>query len=140
MYLFEGRGARTLDDGRDGEGAAQGGVLLAGDTDERLALRAGGLAGRPFTRALLHGIGHTEALMSDWESMMADLGGWWNGRRVMRDAIRRLLLQVWRSAPARRPSLVELAGRKSPGPAICRGLGSEEERATEVCVGQVDER
>ena len=30
--------------------------------------------------------------MSDWESMMADVGWWWNGRRVMRDAIRQLLL------------------------------------------------
>ena len=28
---------------------------------------------------------HTEALMSDWESMMADVGWCWNGRRVMRD-------------------------------------------------------
>jgi len=35
----KGEAERTLDDGRDGEGAAQGGVLLAGDTDERLALR-----------------------------------------------------------------------------------------------------
>lgn len=26
--------------------------------------------------------------MSDWESMMADVGWWWNGRRVI-DAIRR---------------------------------------------------
>jgi hypothetical protein len=39
------RGGHTLDDGRDGEGAAQdGGVLLAGNTDERLALRGGELA------------------------------------------------------------------------------------------------
>jgi hypothetical protein len=37
VYSFERRGVRTLDDGRDGEGAAHG--LLAGDTDERLALR-----------------------------------------------------------------------------------------------------
>jgi hypothetical protein len=37
VCLFGRRGVRTLDDGRDGEGAAHG--LLAGDTDERLALR-----------------------------------------------------------------------------------------------------
>lgn len=72
MFLFERRGDRTLDDGRDGEGAAQGGVLLAGDTDERLALRE--LAGLSRAR-MAYGGQHTEALMSDWESMMADVGG-----------------------------------------------------------------
>jgi hypothetical protein len=44
VFSFERRGEGTLDDGRDGEGAAHGGVLLAGNTNERLALRE--LAGR----------------------------------------------------------------------------------------------
>ena len=65
----------TLDNGGDGEGAAQsGGVLLAGDTGERLALRVCLLAGSFCACAWARG--HTEALMSDWENMAAcDVGG-----------------------------------------------------------------
>jgi len=59
----------TLDDGGDGEGAAHGGVLLAGDTGERLALRVCWLAVAGANVA--HARGHTEALMSDWENMTA---------------------------------------------------------------------
>ena len=62
----------TLDDGGDGEGAAQGGgVLLAGDTGERLALGGGLLVcWRGFDLAhVCEARGHTEALMIDWENM-----------------------------------------------------------------------
>jgi hypothetical protein len=64
----------TLDNGGDGEGAAQGGgVLLAGDTGERLALRVwlvGLVCWRGFDVAhVCEARGHTEALMTDWENM-----------------------------------------------------------------------
>lgn len=66
--MVRGRGGCTLSDGGDGEGAAQGGVLLAGDTDERLALRE--LAGVSARARKGHGGRRTEALMSDWENMV----------------------------------------------------------------------
>jgi hypothetical protein len=64
----------TLDNGGDGKGAAQGGgVLLAGDTGERLALRVwlvGLVCWRGFDVAHMgKARGHTEALMIDWENM-----------------------------------------------------------------------
>jgi hypothetical protein len=45
--------------------------------------------------------------MRDWESMMADVGWWWNGRRVI-DAIRRQPPPSLKRTGVRLP-LVELA-------------------------------